>query len=325
MSIAAIEATGLTKSYGARSRTGGTGPPVIVLRGIDLRVAPGTVFALLGPNGAGKTTTVRILATLTEPDAGTAAVAGYDIRAERHRVRRAISLTGQFAAVDEAQTGRENLRMMGRLTGLGRAAARARAAELLDRFGLSGAGDRLVRTYSGGMRRRVDLAAGLVGEPEVIFLDEPTSGLDPHSRRALWNAVAELAANGTTVFLTTQYLEEADRLSDRVAVLHEGRIVAQGTAAELKSRAAGHRLDLTLATSAVYLRLAASAPHATHHDPAARTLGLPTDGSARHIRALLDELDPAGTDVTHFAVHTATLDDVFLSLTAPGRGAAHHA
>ncbi|GGS18030.1 daunorubicin resistance protein DrrA family ABC transporter ATP-binding protein [Streptomyces aureoverticillatus] len=309
----AIEATGLTKSYRA----------VPVLRGIDLRIPPGTVFALLGPNGAGKTTTVRILATLTEPDAGTAAVAGYDIRAERSRVRRAISLTGQFAAVDEGQTGAENLRMMARLAGLGRAAARARAGELLARFGLSEAAGRLVRTYSGGMRRRVDLAAGLVGEPEVIFLDEPTTGLDPRSRRELWDIVSDLAARGTTVFLTTQYLEEADRLADRVAVLHDGVIAAQGTAAELKSRVPGDRLDLTLTTSDAYLRAAARAPHATHHDPATRTLGLPTDGTARHVRALLDELDPGGTEVARFALRTATLDDVFLSLTAPGPAVAH--
>ncbi|QIB44996.1 MULTISPECIES: ABC transporter ATP-binding protein [Streptomyces] len=315
----AIEATGLTKSY----RAGGTsGALVPVLRGIDLRIPPGTVFALLGPNGAGKTTAVRILATLTEPDAGTATVAGYDIRAERGRVRRAISLTGQFAAVDEGQTGAENLRMMARLAGLGRAAARARADELLDRFGLSEAAGRLVRTYSGGMRRRVDLAAGLVGEPEVIFLDEPTTGLDPRSRMELWDVVGDLAARGTTVFLTTQYLEEADRLADRIAVLHDGVIAARGTAAELKSRVAGHRLDLTLTTSDAYLRVTARTPHATHHDPPARTLGLPTDGTARHVRALLDELDPSGTEIAHFSVHTATLDEVFLTLTATNPAAA---
>ncbi|MFD9881929.1 ATP-binding cassette domain-containing protein [Streptomyces alboflavus] len=308
---AAIEATGLTKSYG------GPDTPVPVLRGVDLRVPPGTVFALLGPNGAGKTTAVRILATLTEPDAGTARVAGHDVRTRRREVRRAISLTGQFAAVDEAQTGAENLRMMARLVGLGRAAARARADELLARFGLSDAADRLVRTYSGGMRRRVDLAAGLVGEPEVIFLDEPTTGLDPRSRRELWDVVGDLAARGTTVFLTTQYLEEADHLADRVAVLHGGVIVAEGTPAELKSRVAGHHLDITLTTSDAYLRVHAAAPHATHHDPRTRTLGLPTDGTARHVRALLDELDPTGTDVAHFALRTASLDEVFLALTAP--------
>ncbi|MFH9070897.1 ATP-binding cassette domain-containing protein [Streptomyces alboflavus] len=310
---AAIEATGLTKSYGGT----GTDTPVPVLRGIDLRVPTGTVFALLGPNGAGKTTAVRILATLTEPDAGTARVAGYDIRTRRREVRRAISLTGQFAAVDEAQTGAENLRMMARLVGLRRAAARARADGLLARFGLSDAADRLVRTYSGGMRRRVDLAAGLVGEPEVIFLDEPTTGLDPRSRRELWDVVGDLAARGTTVFLTTQYLEEADQLADRVAVLHGGVIVAEGTPAELKSRVAGHHLDLTLATSDAYLRVRAQTPHATHHDPRTRTLTLPTDGTAPHVRALLDELDPTGTDVAHFALRTASLDEVFLTLTAP--------
>ncbi|GHC59325.1 ABC transporter ATP-binding protein [Streptomyces flavofungini] len=310
---AAIEATGLTKSYGG---TDGTRSPIPVLRGIDLRVPPGTVFALLGPNGAGKTTAVRILATLTEPDAGTARVAGYDIRARRRDVRRAISLTGQFAAVDETQTGAENLRMMARLAGLGRAAARARADELLARFGLSEAADRLVRTYSGGMRRRVDLAAGLVGEPAVIFLDEPTTGLDPRGRRELWDVVGDLAARGTTVFLTTQYLEEADQLADRIAVLHGGVIVAEGTAADLKARMAGHHLDITLTTSDAYLRVRTRIPHATHHDPRTRTLGLPTDGTARHVRALLDELDPTGTDIAHFALRTASLDEVFLTLTA---------
>ncbi|ATL28790.1 ABC transporter ATP-binding protein [Streptomyces formicae] len=310
----AIEAGSLHKSY----------DQVHVLRGIDLHVPPATVFALLGPNGAGKTTTVRILATLTEPDSGSARIAGHDIRTERRAARRALSLTGQFAAVDEKQTGAENLRMMARLAGLSRPAARARAAELLDRFGLTDAGDRLVVTYSGGMRRRVDLAAGLVGDPKVIFLDEPTTGLDPRSRRRMWEVVRDLTARGTTVFLTTQYLEEADELADRVAVLHEGRVVADGTAAELKSRVAGHRVDLTLTGPAAYTRLAA---RATHHSPDTLTLGIPTDGTARHVRALLDELDPHGTEVATFALRTATLDDVFLALThtAPTTKAPAHA
>ncbi|MET9515329.1 ATP-binding cassette domain-containing protein [Streptomyces sp. NPDC002994] len=302
----AVEATGLTKSYGK----------LTVLSGIDLYVAPGSVFALLGPNGAGKTTAVRILATLTTADAGAARVAGYDVRAERSRVRRAISLTGQFAAVDERQTGAENLRMMARLARLPRPEARARAAALLDRFGLADAGDRLVATYSGGMRRRLDLAAGLVGEPEVIFLDEPTTGLDPRSRRELWAAVRELSDRGVTVFLTTQYLEEADQLADRIAVLDRGLLVAQGTAAELKSRVAGHRLDLTLTTRADYLRTTSQlGTRATHHTPETLTLSAPTDGTAAHVRALLDEIDPSRTAVSHFRVHTATLDDVFMTLT----------
>ena len=298
----AIEATGLTKSYG----------DLQVLRGVDLAVPRGAVHALLGPNGAGKTTAVRILATLSTADAGTARVAGHDIRTARSQVRRAISLTGQFAAVDEMQTGTENLRMMTRLARHSRAVARTRAAELLDRFDLTDAADRLVKTYSGGMRRRLDLAASLVGDPEVIFLDEPTTGLDPRSRAALWDVVRELSAQGTTVFLTTQYLEEADRLADRIAVLDKGSLVAEGTSAELKQRVAGHRLDLVLADSASYLHLA---PRATYTDPDTRTLGIPTDGSAAHIRALLDLLDPTRTAISSFSVHTATLDDVFLELT----------
>ncbi|MEU9881778.1 ATP-binding cassette domain-containing protein [Streptomyces phaeochromogenes] len=307
----AIEATGLTKSYGGLQ----------VLRGVDLAVPRGAVHALLGPNGAGKTTAVRILATLSTADAGTARVAGHDIRTARSQVRRAISLTGQFAAVDEMQTGAENLRMMTRLARHSRAVARTRAAELLERFDLTDAADRLVKTYSGGMRRRLDLAASLVGDPEVIFLDEPTTGLDPRSRAALWDVVRELSAQGATVFLTTQYLEEADRLADRIAVLDKGALVAEGTSAELKQRVAGHRLDLVLADSASYLRLA---PRATYADPDTHTLGIPTDGSAAHIRALLDELDPTRTAISKFSVHTATLDEVFLELTrSPAAEPAH--
>jgi len=304
----AIEATGLRKTYGS----------VEVLRGLDLAVPRGTVFALLGPNGAGKTTTVRILATLTEPDAGTARVAGYDLRTERARARRAISLAGQFAAVDEMQTGAENLRMVARLAPTRggartpRAAARTRAAELLDRFDLAEAADRLVRTYSGGMRRRLDLAASLVGRPDVIFLDEPTTGLDPRGRQELWSIVHELAARGTTVFLTTQYLEEADRSADRIAVLHGGTLVAEGTSDELKRRVAGRRLDVVLTNPTAYLRLVSQAMHS---EPETRTLGFLTDGSAPRVRALLDELDPDRTVIERFSLHTATLDDVFLSLT----------
>ncbi|AXG79343.1 ATP-binding cassette domain-containing protein [Streptomyces paludis] len=314
----AIEATGLRKSYAHGSTAGPLKrrARTEVLRGVDLHVERGSVFALLGPNGAGKTTAVRILATLTIPDSGTARVAGYDVVADRRRVRGAISLTGQFAAVDEKQTGAENLRMMARLSGFSGACARARAAELLDRFGLTDAGHRLARTYSGGMRRRLDLAAGLVGEPEVVFLDEPTTGLDPRSRQELQQVVRDLAARGTTVFLTTQYLEEADQLADSIALLDHGQVVARGTPAELKSRVSGHRLDLVLADSATYLRLAsATGPAATHRSPESLTLGLPTDGSAAHVRALLDGIDPDGTAVTRFTVHTATLDDVFLALT----------
>ncbi|MFG2761190.1 ATP-binding cassette domain-containing protein [Streptomyces wuyuanensis] len=292
----------MQKSYG----------DVRVLDGVDLRVERGTVFSLLGPNGAGKTTTIRILTTLTRADAGTARVAGHDVVAERSAVRRAISLTGQFAAVDEMQTGEENLRMMARLSGASRAAARSRAAELLERFDLTAAARRPVRTHSGGMRRRLDLAAGLVGNPEVIFLDEPTTGLDPRSRQQLWDVVRELAAQGATVFLTTQYLEEADKLADRIAVIDGGRIVAEGTAHDLKSRVAGQRLDLVLSSRAAYERLAA---RAVLRIPETLTLGVPTDGTAARVRALLDELDPGRGDVARFSLHTATLDDVFLTLT----------
>ncbi|MEV8400535.1 ATP-binding cassette domain-containing protein [Streptomyces niveus] len=305
-----IRATGLEKSYGRGDER------VKVLDGIDLSVERGTVFALLGPNGAGKTTAVRILATLADADGGTATVAGYDVRTQRRQVRRAVSLTGQFASVDEKQTGEENLRMMARLGGLSRAAARRRAAELLERFDLTAAGRRLAGTYSGGMRRRLDLAAGLVGEPQVIFLDEPTTGLDLRSRQELWQVVRGLSAGGSTVFLTTQYLEEADQLSDRIAVLDGGRLVAEGTATELKSRVSGHRLDLVATDAAAYERLA---PLAVQLSPDTLTLGLPTDGTAARVRALLDEIDPQGRDVASFTVHSATLDDVFLALTGRGR------
>ncbi|MEU2119136.1 ATP-binding cassette domain-containing protein [Streptomyces sp. NPDC016459] len=308
----AIEATGLTKSY----------RDVRVLDALDLHVTSGTVFALLGPNGAGKTTAVRILATLTPPDAGHARVAGHDVVGARSRVRRAISLTGQFAAVDEAQTGAENLWTVARLSGLSRPAATRRAAELLERFDLTEAGGRLTRTYSGGMRRRLDLAAGLVRDPgatRVMFLDEPTTGLDPRSRQELWQAVKELSDSGTTVFLTTQYLEEADRLADRITVLGKGRALAEGTPAELKARYAAHRLDLVAYDHESYLRLTARVPltdPAATRDPGTRTLGVPTDGSAAHVRALLDDLDPERRDIARFTLHSATLDDVFMTLTA---------
>jgi ABC-2 type transport system ATP-binding protein len=299
-----IEASGLVKSYGA----------VRVLAGVDLRVPRGSVFSLLGPNGAGKTTMVRILATLIRADAGQARVAGFDVVRERRQVRRSISLTGQYAAVDELQTGEENLWMMARLAGLGRRAARRRAGELLDQFDLAGAGRRRVATYSGGMRRRLDLAASLVGQPSVIFLDEPTTGLDPRSRLAMWDVITGLAGGGVTVFLTTQYLEEADRLADRIAVIDAGRVVAEGTPAELKRQFADQRLDLTLADAASFDEVLARHP-AVHSDRSTFTVGLPTDGSAAHVRALLDEVDPQRTAVRTFAVHTATLDDVFLELT----------
>jgi ABC-2 type transport system ATP-binding protein len=302
----AIEASGLAKSY----------RDVRVLEGVDLNIPRGSVFALLGPNGAGKTTAVRILATLTEADAGRVRVAGFDVRRERSAVRRRISLTGQFAALDEAQTGEENLRMMGRLARLSRAEARQRATELVHRFDLTAAARRRVGTYSGGMRRRLDIAASLVGRPSVIFLDEPSTGLDPQSRLTMWQVIEGLTAEGVTVFLTTQYLEEAERLAETIAVLDGGRIIAQGTAAELKQRVTAQRLDLTCASEAAYDDLACHfGDQAIHRDHASLTLGVPTDGSAAEIRALLDTADPGRTRLTSFAVQTASLDDVFLILT----------
>jgi ABC-2 type transport system ATP-binding protein len=302
----AIEASGLAKSY----------RDLRVLDGVDLNIPRGSVFALLGPNGAGKTTAVRILATLTEADAGRARVAGFDVRRERSAVRRRISLTGQFAALDDAQTGEENLRMMGRLARLSRAEARQRATELIQRFDLTAAARRRAGTYSGGMRRRLDIAASLVGRPSVIFLDEPSTGLDPQSRLTMWQVIEGLAAEGVTVFLTTQYLEEAERLAETIAVLDGGRIIAQGTAAELKQRVAAQRLDLTAASEAAYDDLTRHfGGRAIHRDHASLTLGVPTDGSAAEIRALLDTADPGRTLVASFAVQTASLDDVFLILT----------
>jgi ABC-2 type transport system ATP-binding protein len=301
-----VEASGLEKSYGA----------VRVLSGVDLEVERGHVLALLGPNGAGKTTTVRILATLARADAGAARVAGFDVVAERRQVRRHISLTGQYAALDELQTGEENLRMMGRLSGLSGAAARRRAGELLEQFDLAEAGRRTVATYSGGMRRRLDLAAGLVGDPSVIFLDEPTTGLDVRSRQAVWQVVAGLAGSGVTIFLTTQYLEEADRLADRVVVLDGGRVVAEGTSEALKRQVGGQRLDLVLADSPAFDELTRLLDgRAVQRDLSRLTIGVATDGSAAQVRALLDEVDPTRRAVERFAVHSATLDDVFLALT----------
>jgi ABC-2 type transport system ATP-binding protein len=302
----AVEATGLTKSYGA----------VPVLAGVDLAVRHGSVFSLLGPNGAGKTTMVRILATLVRADGGQARVAGYDIDRDRRQVRRRISLTGQYAAVDELLTGAENLRLMGRLAGLDRRRAAGRASELLAEFDLTDAANRRVATYSGGMRRRLDLAAGLVRRSSVIFLDEPTTGLDPRSRLAMWQVITGLAGAGATVFLTTQYLEEADRLAGQIAVLDAGRIVAEGTPAQLKQRFADQRLDLTLTDDRAYAAMARRlGPRAIASDPARRWIGLATDGSAAQVRALLDEVDPDRRAVEKFAVHNATLDDVFLALT----------
>jgi ABC-2 type transport system ATP-binding protein len=307
----AVEAAGLRKSYGG----------VLALAGVDLRVPAGSRCALLGPNGAGKTTTVRILATLTRPDAGHARVAGCDISTGQHRLRRRIGLTGQFTGLDGQQTGEENLRMVARLSGLPRRPAQRRSAELLDRFGLAEAARRRVATYSGGMRRRLDLAATLVTEPSVIFLDEPTTGLDLPSRLALYQVITELGGSGVTTVLTTQYLEEADRLADQIVVIDAGKVVAEGTPAELKEQVAGQRLELTLTSKPAFDDVARAAAWigVLEADPGRLLISVATDGSAAHIRWLLGELDPRGEAVARFAVRGATLDDVFLALTGrPG-------
>jgi ABC-2 type transport system ATP-binding protein len=301
-----IEAAGLEKSYNSTP----------VVSGIDLRVPRASVFALLGPNGAGKTTTVRMLATLTVPDGGTASVAGRDVVAQRAEVRRRISLTGQYAAVDGLQTGAENLRMIGRLQGLSASAARARASELLQRFDLVEAGGRRVATYSGGMRRRLDLAASLLREPHVLFLDEPTTGLDPRSRRQLWRLVRSLVSDGVTVLLTTQYLDEADALADRIAVLDRGQIVAEGSPTELKAAVAGRRLVVRAVDRDAFYAVARGAgERVVERDPALLTIGVACEGEGTAVRTLLDELDPDRDFIADFSVRTASLDDVFMTLT----------
>jgi len=300
----AVVATGLRKAYGDH----------VVLDGIDLRVPAGTVLALLGPNGAGKTTTVRILTTLITADGGVASVAGHDVRRDGDAVRAAIGLTGQFAAVDELLTGAENLAMMAALHHLGRAERQRRTDELLSQFDLVGAARRPAATYSGGMRRRLDIAMGLVGRPRVLFLDEPTTGLDPRSRRDVWRLIRELVAGGTTVFLTTQYLEEADRLADRIALLDHGRIVAEGTPAELKRLIPGGHLRLRF-TDPSQLTAAARIFENGTRDDEELTLRVPGDSALTSLRGLLDKLDEASIDAAELAIHTPDLDDVFLALT----------
>ncbi|MEV4575753.1 ATP-binding cassette domain-containing protein [Nonomuraea jabiensis] len=299
----AIEVAGLRKAYG----------DLEVIAEVDLSVPAGTVYALLGPNGAGKTTTVRILSTLLPADGGRARVAGYDVRREAERVRASIGVTGQFSAVDELLTGRENLRLMADLGHLGRRRAEGVVGRLLERFDLVGAADRRAVTYSGGMKRRLDLAMTLVAEPRLIFLDEPTTGLDPRSRRDLWGVVRELVAGGVTVFLTTQYLEEADQLADRIGVLDGGRLVAEGTAAELKRLVPGGHVELQVADGERVAELARRLPGAVA-DAGALTVTVPHDGSLAALRRLLDGIDDDGA-VTGLAVRTPDLDDVFLALT----------
>ena len=301
---AAISARGLRKSFGKKT----------VLDGIDLTVQQGTILALLGPNGAGKTTAVHLLTTYLRPDAGEIIIAGQDPAKDPQAVRRAIGVTGQFSAVDGYLPGRENLMLMADLHLLPKAVGRRKADELLERFELAEAGDKPVSTYSGGMKRKLDLAMTLVGDPKVIFLDEPTTGLDPRSRRTMWEIIRELVAQGTTILLTTQYLEEADQLAHRVAVLDGGRIVAEGTPAELKARVPGGHLELSFANRAE-LDAAAMVLDPTGRDDDGLTLQLPGDGRASTLRALLKRLDDADVDVESLAVHTPDLDDVFFALT----------
>jgi len=301
---AAIVAAGLRKAFGDH----------VVLDGIELEVAEGSIFALLGPNGAGKTTAVQILSTLIGADGGAARVAGHDVGREADSVRAAIGVTGQFSAVDGLLTGEENLVLMADLHHLRRPEGRRRATELLARFDLVDAARKPVSTYSGGMRRRLDLAMTLVGDPRVIFLDEPTTGLDPRSRRTMWQIIRELAAGGVTIFLTTQYLDEADELADRIAVLDNGKIVAVGTAAELKRRVPGGHVRLRFADLGA-VDAAARTLHGSSRDDDALELQVPGDGSARALRALLDRLDAAGAEVAELSVHSPDLDDVFFALT----------
>ncbi|MCB5179770.1 ATP-binding cassette domain-containing protein [Streptomyces antimicrobicus] len=308
MTTTAISARGLRKSYGDKS----------VLNGIDLTIPKGSVFALLGPNGAGKTTTVEILSTLVAADAGEARIGGHDLRREAAAVRSLIGVTGQFAALDNLLTAEENLLLMADLRHLPRREGRRRAAELLRRFDLTEAARKPVSTFSGGMRRKLDLAMTLVGDPRIIFLDEPTTGLDPRSRRTMWEIIRDLVvADGVTVLLTTQYLEEADQLADRIAVLDHGRLVAEGTAEELKRIVPGGHIRLRFASLAE-LDSAAGQFRAAARDPEELTLRIPSDGSIPALRAVLDVLDDAAVQAESLTVHTPDLDDVFLTLTGHG-------
>lgn len=300
----AIAVRNLRKSYGSQ----------LVLNGIDLAVPEGSVYALLGPNGSGKTTTVQILSTYLAPDGGEVSIAGHDLVKEPAAVRAAIGVTGQFSAVDSLLTGEENLRLMTKLHHLSAQEGRRKIAELLERFDLVDASKKLVATYSGGMKRRLDLAMSLIGTPRIIFLDEPTTGLDPRSRKTMWEIIRELLGEGVTIFLTTQYLDEADELADKIGVLDQGQLVAEGTVAELKRRIPGGHVRLQFAD---FDRLSSAAQtlQGTMRDEEALTLTVPSDGSVSSLRALLERLDNAAIAVENLTVHMPNLDDVFFALT----------
>jgi ABC-2 type transport system ATP-binding protein len=309
--MAAIETEGLVKVYRSRS------DEVRALDGVDLEVQEGTVLGLLGPNGAGKTTTVRILATLIRPDEGRATVAGLDVVHDAQSVRKAIGLSGQYAAVDENLTGRENLWMFGRLYGLASREARSRSDELLGEFGLEDAADRVAKTYSGGMRRRLDLAAALVGRPQLLFLDEPTTGLDPRGRLRMWDVIRDQVREGTTLLLTTQYLEEADALADSIAVVDHGRIIARGTADELKAQVGGERIEVVVRRADELQRAVATlAPDGgSTCDRHTRRVTVAARGGAQELVDVVRRLGEAGIEVDDVGLRRPTLDDVFLSLT----------
>jgi ABC-2 type transport system ATP-binding protein len=287
-----------------------------VLDGVNFSVERGTMLALLGPNGAGKTTIIRILSTLLEKDGGTATINGFEVSENSYKVRENIGLTGQYAAVDELLTGTENLEMMGRLYHLSTADSKKRAKELLEQFDLVEAGSRAVKTYSGGMRRRLDLALSLIATPPIIFLDEPTTGLDPRSRLAMWAIIKKLVEADVTILLTTQYLEEADQLADKIAVLDQGKIIAQGTSDELKSRIGKERLELTIKADSNFERAAAIITgEAIQKDEKKRTISLATDGSVSEVKRVLDNMEQSGIGIESLSLHKPTLDDVFLHLT----------